>query len=413
MYYSPYPNTKLFIDMIPFAAWGINLRSDLFILESEWDRLRRETYSRANNRCEVCWSKGPSHPVECHEQWHFDEDTRVQSLRGLVALCPMCHAATHFGFSSNHNPLVDEALLRYHLAVTNKWTLEKVDQHLSEALDICKRRNTVVWALDLSLLEREYHDLLTLDTLARLGELHASLPERGALPTDVVQPVRDGARPSSSVRSKLREKLGITGKVPSRVRMEHKEKPRLCMTPRIPGARPVAPSVQRLQADGWVDDCAAWLAYLLGQLASGPKFQGFVASINWTDGMPLDHLAQLALGHVLLSLEQTHAGDTCGFFDALEGSPLVPIPTGQAGGPWSLSYGFKALMHRYQEPSHWVMAPRSEAVQWGHLAKRIHYVNTVHEDRMNKWKEQALDIYEDQLVAMYELAIHDSAYVRP
>ena len=77
-------NTTLTVELVPRGQWGANLRSEL--PKKDWDRLRREQYKKAGYVCEICGGKGSRHPVECHEIWHYDEDTNTQRLDGLIAL---------------------------------------------------------------------------------------------------------------------------------------------------------------------------------------------------------------------------------------------------------------------------------------------------------------------------------------
>ena len=50
------PRTRLTVELIPSTCWFSNLRSELS--KEEWDRLRRATYERASQRCEVCGQRG-------------------------------------------------------------------------------------------------------------------------------------------------------------------------------------------------------------------------------------------------------------------------------------------------------------------------------------------------------------------
>lgn len=376
MYYSPYPKTKLFIDMVPVNAWGQNLRNKLFVMNAEWDRLRHETYHRANQRCEICWGKGKDHPVECHEQWHFDEKARVQTLRGLVALCPTCHAATHFGFSTARSPMGD-ALLRRHLGGVNGWTQAQVEQHIQEAKAQCQRLSKVTWSLNLTVLEREYADLLTPRTQCLLEALHEGRGfESYRIPMDVPQPSRIG------------EKL----------------------PPRVPKQRLSLPWSQ-----DWVagKDCEEMLVALLGAIAPSKDMDALLAR-DWGEGLPMRELRQLALDWLLPPLMQAHAGDADGFFDALEGSPLVPLAQRSARtGQWVLAFGLKAERHWRVNPSEWALVPATKALRWPNMAQIVGFDATKHEARMRAWLERFMAIYWEQVERLHELAIYDSAYVKP
>ncbi len=64
-----------------------------------WDKVRKEVYKRANYVCEVCGGKGKRYPVEAHELWAFNLETKEQLLVRFVALCPLCHRLQHMGLA--------------------------------------------------------------------------------------------------------------------------------------------------------------------------------------------------------------------------------------------------------------------------------------------------------------------------
>jgi 5-methylcytosine-specific restriction endonuclease McrA len=85
----------LTIELVPKTSWCKNLRNEL--TQEDWDVLRKEAYRRAGYECEICGGRGEKWPVECHERWEYDDAANVQSLSGLVALCPKCHRVKHIG----------------------------------------------------------------------------------------------------------------------------------------------------------------------------------------------------------------------------------------------------------------------------------------------------------------------------
>lgn len=134
---------ELFVDLVPRSAWFSNLRSEL--TADEWLAAKRMVFRRANMRCEVCGGRGPDHPVECHERWAYDDATGVQTLTGLVALCPDCHEATHMG-SARVKGRFDEA--RAHLMAVNQWSAEVAADHIENAFQDWLRRSEREWTLD-------------------------------------------------------------------------------------------------------------------------------------------------------------------------------------------------------------------------------------------------------------------------
>ena len=139
--------TTLTVELVPRGQWGANLRSEL--PKKDWDRLRREQYKKAGYVCEICGGKGSRHPVECHEIWHYDEDTNTQRLDGLIALCPTCHSVKHLGrsFAVGNG----ERSVR-HLMKVNKWTREDAEHYIEAVFEQWAQRSQKSWKLDLSWL---------------------------------------------------------------------------------------------------------------------------------------------------------------------------------------------------------------------------------------------------------------------
>lgn len=138
----------LTVEIVPKTCWFSNVRSH--VDKQTWDVLRRRTYRKAKNRCEVCGGRGPQWPVECHEIWHYDDENRVQKLTGLTALCPSCHEVKHIGLA-NVNGRGDIAAA--HLAKINRWTSEQTAAYLKNVWEIWAERSAHSWQLDLSFLE--------------------------------------------------------------------------------------------------------------------------------------------------------------------------------------------------------------------------------------------------------------------
>lgn len=88
----------LTVELVPKTCWFSNIRDH--VAPKAWDVLQRQTYRVANNVCEVCGGRSPKWPVECHEEWYYDDETRIQRLSGLIALCPSCHEVKHIGLAN-------------------------------------------------------------------------------------------------------------------------------------------------------------------------------------------------------------------------------------------------------------------------------------------------------------------------
>lgn len=137
------PAPRLCVDLVPRSAWFSNLRSELS--PAEWRAVQRQTFSAALYRCVACGGRGNAHPVECHEQWEYDDRTAVQRLIGCLALCPACHQATHYGLARIRGRAAeaDAQLMR-----VNGWSHLELQSHVANAMTTWKSRSEKDWRLD-------------------------------------------------------------------------------------------------------------------------------------------------------------------------------------------------------------------------------------------------------------------------
>jgi hypothetical protein len=159
----------LTIELVPSTSWYHNVRG--LVDEPVWDRIRRKVYRQAGYRCELCGGRGPAHPVECHEVWRYDDQTRTQTLVGMIGLCPACHQVKHFGLA---NVRGRGAEARGHLMRVNRWAPEQADAYIDQVFQVWEQRSQQAWTLDLDglrayVLSSEY---------ARIARLAAIPPER-------------------------------------------------------------------------------------------------------------------------------------------------------------------------------------------------------------------------------------------
>lgn len=146
--FEPYNQPKLTIELVPFGQWFDNLRSRL--KPGQWEVLKTACYVRANHRCEICGGKGRKHPVECHEIWHFDDEKKIQTLTGLISLCPSCHRVKHIGNAARMGLLVPTLK---HLAKINEWPLHLAEAYAEVMMDQWQWRSRFKWSLNLDWLD--------------------------------------------------------------------------------------------------------------------------------------------------------------------------------------------------------------------------------------------------------------------
>ena len=105
-------------------------------------------YERVNNKCECCGKKRMKY-LDAHERWEFDEEKGTQKLVRIIALCRLCHSATHYGHSKRTKNM-DK--INSHIKKVNNYSDEELKEHIEDSYKIWKERNKTKWNLDLSLL---------------------------------------------------------------------------------------------------------------------------------------------------------------------------------------------------------------------------------------------------------------------
>lgn len=139
----------LFIDMIPSSSWFSNVRSCIY--PTDWDRVRNHIYERVNYICECCNNntKETNTRLDAHERWSYDNETKIQKLERVIALCEQCHQSTHMGLAGIMGK-EDEAIK--HLRQVRIFTDIEFDKHKKDASLLFKERSKYKWELDISII---------------------------------------------------------------------------------------------------------------------------------------------------------------------------------------------------------------------------------------------------------------------
>lgn len=140
-------NLRLSIELVPKTSWFGNVRSA--VTSTRWKAICKRVYSSAYDTCEICGGIGPKHPVECHEIWSYDDDKKLQQLKGMIALCPDCHMVKHYGFAQVSGK--EEKALRHFMKV-NKLTKAKAQEYVTAAFTQWAIRSCDQWQIDISIL---------------------------------------------------------------------------------------------------------------------------------------------------------------------------------------------------------------------------------------------------------------------
>jgi hypothetical protein len=143
---------KLVIELVPSTCWYTNVRSN--VSNKEWDILRKMSYLKADNKCEICkdngLNQGFKHRVECHEVWEYNDVDKIQKLISLISLCPRCHQVKHIGLSKLkgfYNQCIK------HLCVVNDITENIAIEHIEKSFKVYENRSRFRWKIDISYLD--------------------------------------------------------------------------------------------------------------------------------------------------------------------------------------------------------------------------------------------------------------------
>jgi hypothetical protein len=144
--------SPLTIELVPSTCWYSNVRTN--VTKADWEVCKRFVRARSKDRCEICGGRGPRWPVECHEVWSYDDETQMQKLEGLIALCPACHQVKHIGRTSTVGGVEALAQSIKHLCQVNYWSPERAEKAIKIAFEIHEIRSTWQWQLDIDYLQQ-------------------------------------------------------------------------------------------------------------------------------------------------------------------------------------------------------------------------------------------------------------------
>ena len=158
--------------MVPQRSWGKNLRSVLDV--EDWKRVRRYAYDAAGSRCIVCGGRGPEWPVEADEAWDYDDDRSVQTLKGVIALCPPCHLVRHWGHTtvSGRAEIAIAQMVR-----VNGWTRPQAEAAGDAGLRLWEARSRRRWHMDYSWVTRVHGIVVDEAGLARAEDANQTFVE--------------------------------------------------------------------------------------------------------------------------------------------------------------------------------------------------------------------------------------------
>jgi hypothetical protein len=179
---------KLTIELIPKTTHFNNVRS--ILPKKEWDRLRKESYSKAKNKCEICGDTGTNqgyrHNLECHEVWEYRGDKQI--LVKLQSLCPLCHQVKHIGRARTKGKLKQ---LKEHFMKINKVDGVTMERYIGAMFQEHIQRSKIKWELNIRILTEKYKvskELISEKYVKVVGKV--SKWKKGKTPTKKKRPTR-------------------------------------------------------------------------------------------------------------------------------------------------------------------------------------------------------------------------------
>jgi hypothetical protein len=147
---------NLTIELVPSTSWYSNVRA--LVSRRDWDIIRLATYAAYNNICATTNCGDNTGHLNCHEIWEYDDAAHMQTLRGFVALCSLCHHVKHLGYAET---LADEGKLSMvsvmeHFMKVNKCDIKEYDRARTAAFKQWRERSKHEWTVVLG----EYANLI-------------------------------------------------------------------------------------------------------------------------------------------------------------------------------------------------------------------------------------------------------------
>jgi len=144
-------NARLEFELVPSTCWWSNVRSQ--VTKAQWEVCKDFVKKRSGSKCEICGGVGSMWAVECHEIWEYDDEAQVQTLVGLIALCPTCHAAKHIGRTMEVYTEREKERVYAHVQRVNNWDRILLVKAIQNAFAIWSIRSDWQWSLDVSYLK--------------------------------------------------------------------------------------------------------------------------------------------------------------------------------------------------------------------------------------------------------------------
>ena len=111
--------------------------------------IRKDAIKTSNEKCAICGRKAQR--LEAHERWSYNEETGVQKLETVIAVCKDCHSAIHMERTQLYG---DIERAENHYMKVNNCSYAEMKKDRSEANLVHQRRNRIDWQTDTSFLKK-------------------------------------------------------------------------------------------------------------------------------------------------------------------------------------------------------------------------------------------------------------------
>jgi hypothetical protein len=148
------------MEIVPETAWFFNLRK--LLSSTAWGELRNRVYGEYLYQCYYChrqfwrdeeeWQLKPNGGgLHAHEIWSYNDDTHVQTINGVVALCPTCHAIKHMILTLKKIEAGELSMeeITNHYCNINQCYPEDFQKVLAREIEIYKERSQHQWTCDI------------------------------------------------------------------------------------------------------------------------------------------------------------------------------------------------------------------------------------------------------------------------
>ncbi len=136
---------KLVIELMPQSVSGANIRKKTN--SRTWEIIKRKAFRDADNKCQVCGATHDQNPLECHEQYEYDDSQKTMVLKNFLCLCSECHRAQHADLarSNGRQDMVIDQLIK-----VNEMMEEEALEYIEQAINKMNNRSKKRWRLDTS-----------------------------------------------------------------------------------------------------------------------------------------------------------------------------------------------------------------------------------------------------------------------